>query len=68
MQEQSLLPLLEFDLFLEGMQYVNQLVQEHCDKVFLYATWARKAGSPDLQIYCWTPETMTQELDAAWRR
>lgn len=67
LQEQSLLPLLDFDAFAAGMQYVHALVKECCTEVFLYATWARKAGSPDLSTYGWTPETMTADLDAAYR-
>lgn len=68
LQDHSLQPLLEVDSFLEGMQYVNQLVREKCEKVFLYATWARKAGNPDLSTYGWTPDTMTDDLDAAYRK
>lgn len=68
LQEQSLLPLLDYDAFLAGMQYVNGLVTGHCSEVILYATWARKAGSPDLAAHGWTPETMTARLDAAYRK
>lgn len=68
LQEQSLLPLLDFDAFLAGMQHVCSLVTGHCDEVILYATWARKAGSPDLAAYGWTPETMTAGLDAAYHK
>lgn len=67
LQEQSLQPLLDFDAFAAGMQYVADLVKPHSSKLIAYATWARKAGSPDLAIHGWTPETMTADLDAAYR-
>lgn len=67
LQEQSLQPLLDFDAFAAGMQYVADLVKPHSSKLIAYATWARKAGSPDLALHGWTPETMTADLDAAYR-
>lgn len=68
LQEQSLLPLLDFDAFAAGMQHVNELVKPCSAKRVLYATWARKAGSKDLITYGWKPETMTEDLDAAYRK
>lgn len=68
LQEQSLQPLLDFDAFSAGMQYVGTLVAENSSEAFLYATWARKTGSRDLLTNGWTPETMTADLDAAYRK
>lgn len=68
LQEQSLQPLLDFDAFAAGMQHVGKLVSVSNPQIILYATWARKEGSPDLDTYGWTPETMTRMLDRAYRK
>ena len=68
LQEQSLLPLLDFELFSAGMRYVNSMVRQCGGSVFLYATWARKAGSKDLSDHGWTPQSMTARLDDAYRK
>lgn len=62
LQEQSLLPLLDYDTFLAGMTHVKRMVGRQADRFILYATWARKLGSPDLQTYGWTREEMTEGL------
>ncbi len=68
LQDQSLLPILNFDAFLEGMCYVGNLVQPHTARTILYATWARKAGNIDLETNGWTPESMTQMLASAYMK
>lgn len=68
LQEQSLQPLLDFDAFANGMQHVAKMVSIWNPRIMLYATWARKVGSPDLETYGWTPEGMTKMLDEAYRK
>ena len=68
LQEQSLLPLLDFDTFLAGMTHVKKMVGSQADKFILYATWARKLGSPDLETYGWTRQQMTDDLHEAYCR
>lgn len=68
LQEQSLQPLLNFDAFAAGMQHVGKMVSVSNPQIILYATWARKVGSPDLETYGWTPDGMTQMLDSAYRK
>ena len=68
LQEQSLLPAIDYDAFLEGMRYVSGLLLAKKPRLILYATWARKSGSEDLQTYGWTPEEMTQLLHCAYRK
>lgn len=68
LQEQSLLPATDFAAFWEGVSYVNSLVKTPATRVILYATWARKAGSPVLEAHNWTPDTMTEALHAAYTK
>lgn len=68
LQDHSLQPLLDFDAFAAGMQYVGKKVSALKPQIILYATWARKVGSPDLETYGWTPEGMTRMLDTAYRK
>lgn len=65
-QEQSLLPILDFDAFLDGLTYTVQLLKPQTPQLILYATWARKAGCPVLEEHDWTPDSMTQDLAAAY--
>ena len=68
LQEQSLLPATDYDAFLDGMGYVTDMVRPQDPQLFLYATWARKEGSPDLEANCWTPKMMTELLYDAYRK
>lgn len=68
LQEQSLLPATDFELFWAGLNHVSQMVQASKPRIILYATWARKASSPDLEKLGWTPETMTQLLHSAYEK
>lgn len=67
-QEQSLLPITDYDTFLAGVTHVMRMVGSQADRFILYATWARKEGSPDLETYGWTPESMTRLLQAAYEK
>ena len=68
MQEQSLLPALDYDAFLSGVTHVKRMVGSCADRFILYATWARKQGSPDLETYGWSREEMTRLLDESYRK
>ena len=65
-QEQSVLPAIDFDLFIRGVDCVFDKVKEHAERLFLYATWGRKSGSETLSKYGWTTETMTRLLADAY--
>ncbi len=67
-QEQSLLPITDYETFLAGVTHVMRMAKLQSDKFLLYATWARKEGSSDLKTHGWTPETMTQLLDDAYHQ
>ena len=67
-QEQSLLPILNFDAFFDGLRHTVQLLPPQKPNLILYATWARKAGCPILEENNWTPDTMTNGLAAAYDR
>jgi len=67
-QEQSLLPITDYDTFLAGVTHVMRMAKLQADKFLLYATWARKEGSPDLEVYGWTPESMTRLLQEAYEK
>lgn len=66
LQEQSLLPARDYDSFKTGMTHVKRMVGSQADRFILYATWARKAGSPDLVENGWTPEQMKDLLHKAY--
>ena len=67
LQEQSLLPITEYQTFTDGLNHVAQLLKPQNPELILYATWARKAGCPDLEEYGWTSDSMTELLAAAYR-
>lgn len=68
LQEQSLLPARDYETFKAGMTHVKRMVGSQADRFILYATWARKLGSPDLEENGWTPEQMKDQLYAAYRK
>ncbi len=68
LQEQSLLPALDHQAFLAGVTHVKRMVGMQADKFLLYATWARKLGSPDLEAHHWSREEMTYLLDESYHR
>ena len=68
LQEQSLLPALDHDAFQAGVTFVKRMVGTRADKFILYATWARKLGSPDLENHGWSREQMTALLDESYHK
>jgi len=67
-QEQSVLPALDFDRFVSGLSCVIDLVKDKCSRLILYSTWGRKEGSEKLAKYHWTSEYMTGLLSDAYQR
>lgn len=63
LQEQSVLPAVDFDLFFQGIKGLCDLVG--ADKTFLYATWGRKYGHV-LTDNGWTTQHMTRLLFDAY--
>lgn len=68
LQEQSILPITEFDRFLDGLTLVMDLVKEHADQFILYATWGRKAGSQTLLENGWDTVGMTEMLAQSYEK
>lgn len=66
-QEQSLLPALDYDAFVEGLDRVVNKVKDRAGRMVLYATWGRKSGNPELLSRNWTTEKMTDMLTAAYQ-
>ena len=66
LQEQSYLPLVDYDAFWKGLSGVNAMV---CAKrTVLYATWGRKAGCDLLETLNLTSEEMTEQLADLYAR
>jgi len=68
LQEQSVLPITEFDTFIEGLTLVTDMVKGHADKFILYATWGRKAGHKVLAENGWDTEGMAKRLADSYDR
>lgn len=68
LQEQSILPITEFDTFIEGLALVTDMVKDHADQFVLYATWGRKAGSQTLAEYGWNTAEMTDLLAESYEK
>lgn len=68
LQEQSVLPAIDFDTFFEGANFVFQKVKNHAKSFVMYATWGRKEGSETLEKYKWSTESMTRFLSEAYQK
>ena len=68
LQEQSLLPILDLNAFLEGVTHAARLVKAQNPQLILYATWSRKEGCPVLAEHNWTPASMTADLNTAYHK
>jgi len=67
-QEQSVLPASDFELFMEGVEFVVKMLENKANSLILYATWGRKEGSEKLKEFHWTSEQMTSLLSAAYQK
>lgn len=68
LQEQSILPIRDYDSFLEGLTCVLKKLGDNGPRRILYATWGRKPGSKTLEDNGWTNSGMTQGLREAYSR
>lgn len=66
LQEQSILPIVNYSMFFGGIEKVNMKVTAHVKKIVFYETWGRKTGSETLEEYGWTNESMTKLLAEAY--
>lgn len=66
LQEQSILPIVNYTLFLEGIKNLNTKLDGMLKNFILYETWGRKNGSETLEEYGWTNESMTKHLSEAY--
>jgi len=66
-QEQSLLPALDCNKFIDGLGCVVSKLNDRVDRLILYATWGRKSGSEELKEHGWTTESMTHLLADAYQ-
>lgn len=68
LQENSLYPLTQNDIFMDGLDKLHRRLKPFTDSFFLYETWGRKNGSPTLEEYHWTCEGMSASLTEAYRK
>ncbi len=66
LQEHSVLPLLDFDRFLNNVQGLMDKLGPA--SYYLYQTWGRKAGSPFLQEHQLTTRSMSLQLRDAYTK
>ena len=68
LQEQSYLPLSNYDLFFSGVSKLIERAKPSVDRFMLYATWGRKEGHPTLEEFGWTNKSMTFDLASAYTK
>lgn len=68
LQEQSLLPVLDYEAFLDGVTRLSARLKDKADRVVLYETWGRKEGSLALEEHGLTRDSMTAGLSDAYAR
>ena len=66
LQEQSLTPIRNEEIFLKGVEDVKALMD--ADKFVLYATWGRNDGAKALEDLNLTREEMTEKLSKAYNK
>ena len=68
LQEQSVLPLGDFDLFADGVRRLAELLRPLTKRIILYQTWGRKDEHPLLAERGWTHESMAKDLQDAYAK
>lgn len=66
LQEQSLRPMLDPELFFEGGMKLSALISGRVDNIVLYATWARRWDSEFFGDHPMKTSEMTERLDSAY--
>lgn len=68
LQEQSFLPLVDFELFADGVRRLAERLRPVTDGFILYQTWGRHDDHPLLAEQGWTHEGMTEGLAEAYQK
>ena len=68
LQEQSILPVTDFDTFESGVTRLTECLKSKADRIILYETWGRKEGSQKLIEQNWTRSGMTEALSTSYHR
>lgn len=66
LQEQSLTPITNYDLFIQGLTGLVDKLKPVVEKFILYETWGRKSGCPELEELATTNKDMTFNLADAY--
>lgn len=66
LQEQSILPIKDYDKFLEGVSYLAKKLSRSVDSFVMYSTWSRKEGHSKLYELGITADKMTDNLYRAY--
>jgi len=66
LQEQSVLPMVYFDAYLNALTQLRKRMEHHVDQFLLYATWGRKEGEQFLQENHLNNPQMTAMLYSAF--
>ena len=66
LQEQSLLPVTDYNLFIRGVSGITCKLKPVVGKFVLYETWGRKSGCPQLEELATTNKDMTFSLAKAY--
>lgn len=67
-QENSVLPAIDFDEFIRGLDCVVNKLKGRAERLLLYVTWGRKSGSKKLIEHNWTTESMAGLISEAYHK
>ena len=68
LQEQSYLPVVDYELFAKGVRGTAELLRPYTDRFIMYQTWGRRDDHPLLAERGWTHEGMADDLADAYGR
>lgn len=66
LQEQSIRPCIDKNLFFEAVRYLHKLINKNGAKTLLYETWGRKEGCIDLLNLNMTNQSMSESLSKSY--
>lgn len=66
LQEQSFLPVVDYELFAKGVRGTAEMLRPLTDRFVMYQTWGRKDEHPLLAEKGWTHESMADDLADAY--
>lgn len=67
-QENSLYPIIEYNLFINGLKSLTDKLKGSVERFVLYETWGRKEGSPNLNELKMTNKEMTYALAYSYKK